>query len=366
MPPSDEVDAAYGVAAERAPKGGGGLDLAQVSEQERKLAALVERQRDLERRDRDLTQAIAGAYIGSGDPAALEAEQREVRVQLNQITDVLPVLRARLDAGRVDAYAAVLVEWITNVATPASDKARERIAWHAARIAQLEHELAEVKEKAEQHRERAQLLTDSSRAFVRAFGLDVTPPSPPTTSPGEPLHRTETGRFLQGDQLAEACRAAVAALADDPDGDHALGTAVEALLVARPPKSMLTLNAERREAMDRPHKEAIARVDAWLKEQLAEGPVAYDVLAERAGAAGIAVRNARAPALGWGRCSLGQTAQRLGVFPVVAYDGDNEEELAAAAQWEDDTIYWTLRRTKGLMVLPEFQRSAALEAGMRA
>ena len=127
---------------------------------------------------------------------------------------------------------------------------------------------------------------------------------------------------------------------------------MEALLVARPPKSMLTLNAERREAMDRPHKEAIARVDAWLKEQLAEGPVAYDVLAERAGAAGIAVRNARAPALGWGRCSLGQTAQRLGVFPVVAYDGDNEEELAAAAQWEDDTIYWTLRRTKGLMVLP--------------
>ena len=243
MPPSDEVDAAYGAAAERAPKGGGGLDLAQVSEQERKLAALVERQRDLERRDRDLTQAIAGAYIGSGDPAALEAEQREVRVQLNQITDVLPVLRARLDAGRVDAYAAVLVEWITNVATPASDKARERIAWHAARIAQLEHELAEVKEKAEQHRERAQLLTDSSRAFVRAFGLDVTPPSPPTTSPGEPLHRTETGRFLQGDQLAEACRAAVAALADDPDGDHALGTAVEALLVARPPKSMLSLAA---------------------------------------------------------------------------------------------------------------------------
>lgn len=359
-PPSDEVLDATGEAPERGP------DLAQIGEQERKLAGLGERQAALARRDRELTQAIAGAYIGTGDPAALEAEQREVRGQLAQLADWLPAARAQVDAGRVDACAAALTEWISDVAVPASDRARERIAWHDARVVQLEAELAAVQDKAWAHRVRAQLLTDSARSFVQAFGLAATPPAPPVGSPTEPPPKTEVGRLLHGDQLVEACRAALAALADDPDGDPALETAVETLLVAHPPQSMHARMAAQRTAWDEPHVAELARVDHWLREQLAGGPVPYDDLAERALAAHIAVHGERAPALGWGRAWLGGAAQRLGVFPVVRYDGPNEDQVDAAEPWAEDVTYWTLRRTAGLMMAPDAVRRAELAHGMRA
>jgi hypothetical protein len=41
------------------------------------------------------------------------------------------------------------------------------------------------------------------------------------------------------------------------------------------------------------------------------------------------------------------------------------EQLAAAKQYEDGVLYWTLRKTKGMVVPSEFVRSAAQAAAMR-
>jgi hypothetical protein len=340
--------------------------LAVVAEQERRLQELAQREADLERRDQALTREIAASYIGTGDTDALEAEQRAVRVQLQQMRDLLPAVRTAVDQNRLEACETTLSDWITQVAEPAADRAKERLVQHEAHVARLRQEIAEIEAKTEQHRQRCRLLADTSRAFITAFDLDARPITPPPFTRTELVGpKTEPGRLVHSNHLAEAVRAAVAALADDPDGDHALAPATETLLVARPPKDMRTLMREQADRWDAPHRVEIARVDNWLKEQLAAGPVSYDELVERAKDAGIAVRAIEAPDLGWKRASLAHAGKRLGVVPLIQYQGSNFEEEDAAGQWDGDTMYWGLKRVPGLMIPAETLRTARMTAEWR-
>jgi len=88
---------------------------------------------------------------------------------------------------------------------------------------------------------------------------------------------------------------------------------------------------------------------AWLKAELADGPVAYETLVERAPAAGIPVRGRST--LGWGQATLGDAGQRIRAFVVVPDDGKKK-------------MHWTLRRD-GFHVADDIFKSIAQGAGMR-
>jgi hypothetical protein len=119
---------------------------------------------------------------------------------------------------------------------------------------------------------------------------------------------------------------------------------------------------EARDANDAAERAETGKVDDWLREQLADGPVPYDTLRDRAKAAGITVRGRSKR--GWGQATLAEAGRRIGAFPVVAYRGSDPEQLTAARQHEDGVLYWTLRKTPGLMVPSQFTRSVMQEAGM--
>jgi hypothetical protein len=329
---------------------------------ERRVSTLSEQAADLEARDHEITRQIAEAHAtGDGDLEALTSERREVRAMRDDLTAALPILRERLAQHRVTAAEAA----IELAQTAHGEEVRE-----LDRVKRLEAELAEARQAAELSRLRGKLLSNCSRALVGAFNLDLpliaVPNGPPPL--GTDSRRTPLERALSLDELAEAVREVGRIVGQDPDlAVPQFEEAVDVLLEARPPKSPRQIMDERRTRVDAPHKAEIARVDAWVREQLSAGPVADTELRERAVAANIAIRGRSK--LGWGQATLPDALRRVGAFAVVPYRGLDREELAAAEPYEEhggrDGLWWVLHGTPGLVVPREGVTSALMMHALR-
>jgi hypothetical protein len=331
----------------------------------RTRVAIADREREITRLERGLAE-VQLDEARRAEVKKLTAELKEAETDRDDLTRGLRVLNPLIKERRLLAYGTLIREWYDDKLAPAAAKAHERRAHHLGKIKQLEAQLRTSRAKAEQHRERGKLLADASTALRCALNLDgVAPIEAPEgkRGPGAASRLTELERALNRRDYAAAARSAVRALADDPAGIPELGEAVEGLLLAHSPRSGQQLMAERRDAKDAAERAELAKVDEWLREQLADGPVPYDTLRDRAKAAGITVRGRSKR--GWGQATLAEAGRRIGAFPVVAYRGSDPEQLVAARQYEDGVLYWTLRKTKGLMVPSEFVRSTAQAAAIR-
>ncbi len=341
------------------------------TELQRRVLALTEQAAELETRDAEITRQIAEAHAtGDGDLEALTAERREVRATHDDLTAALPILRERLAQHRVTTSEALITDWLTDLAGPAAQQTHAARARELDRVQRLEGEMEEAQQAADRHALRATLLAHCSRALIAAFGLDLPPIVPPNTAPTEAhLRRSSLERALTLDELTEAVREVARIVGQDPDlAVPEFGEAIEVLLEAWPPKSPQDLMAARRERYDAPHRAEIARVDTWVKEQLAAGPVADDELRQRAEAADVPVQGRSA--LGWGQATLPDALRRVGAFAVVPYRGADPEDVAAASNYEDqggrDGLWWVLHRTPGLMVPPEKVATAFTMHAIRA
>lgn len=329
------------------------ITLAQVAEEAARATELERQLAQLDARDQELAQAIADSFLnGNEDVSGLNAEREEVRAKRMPIAAALPKLREKIAERRVSASLAFLSEWH---AGPLANEAQTCEAGYQecqVQATRIEKELQRVRAQAEVHRERVQVLADVSKALRLAFALPATPVGQPSArrQPDAPIRRTSIENAVSLDNLSKAAREVVRVMSDDRVlGSPELAEAVETLLLAKPPKSPEQLNAERRDAIDRPHRDEIERVDNWLKSQLANGPVPHDKLIQRAVKARVTVQGRSE--LGWGQATLRDAARRVGAYQVVRYTGSDFDDRTAAEKWEADVVYWTLRPApKGLAV----------------
>jgi hypothetical protein len=94
----------------------------------------------------------------------------------------------------------------------------------------------------------------------------------------------------------------------------------------------------KREEEERQRVAEMERYDAWLREQLAEGPVLISEIRRRAEDAGLAFRMGEGP-IPW--ASVTEASQRIGVFAVVSEDDPRGPRL------------WTLKAAEGYVVPPD-------------
>jgi hypothetical protein len=336
-----------------------------------RIADLAAKAAALDEQDKAITDQLVAAQIDGreADPG-LVSQRREVREQARDLQDVLIVLRERLDEGKARYSEHLVVDWVTKIAASEARTATVRVEELRAMIEAKERELANLRLSAAAEYLRGNFFADAAHIVRVALRLAV-PEMDRPASIGKELgweaNRSPLQMLLKNDDLAGAARAIPALLAPDDQAQvPGLAEAIGQLLVAKPPKSPDQINAERREAMDAPHRAELQRVDTWLREQVAAGPVPYETLKERAKAASIPIREPGPDGLGWGQAYLGAAAQRLGVGPFVRYDGQDQDELAAAAQFEEKVTYWALRGVPGLKADSEHTRTREMIHGMRS